>query len=549
MKQTKPQKSHTEQRVRSDQPQPQNDILSSEAALRVISSKISREMRFAFLAAVVAGLIAHLYFFTNNIPNSDQITNSPYHTQHSWDLALGRWAINYADKLGTCFTLPWVTGLLCLFFIGLVSALLINLFQVKSRLNIILISAMIAVAPTISISFSYSFMADIYMISYFFAVLAVFCADRYKTIGIISGAILIACSMGLYQAYIGVTITLCIILLIVKLLMQEQDLRTLFFYGLRLLLTGILGVVLYFMILWAHLSYHHISLADYRGVNNMGQVKISELPSLFIQCYQYFFDVFFTNYIFNNTPFQITTYSVLFAIILGLIIYQAVRKKINRGAAAVLGILVLLLPFAVGVMKLLAPETDVSPLMAPQIPLFLILPLLLLELPNVAGKQSFKQVMSWLAAVSCFILVFGYWELDNIMYLSLQLQYERTYSISLRILDRIEQLPGYNHNLKLAVIGDLPSENYPQTGSSEDAVLKGYPQTDKEILPYRTISSSWNKFMRDYLGADIADIGWETNDAEIKKIKDSSDFKNMKEFPSADSTKIMNGVIVVKLSS
>ena len=71
-----------------------------------------------------------------------------------------------------------------------------------------------------------------------------------------------------------------------------------------------------------------------------------------------------------------------------------------------------------------------------------------------------------MALFAVWILVFNYGVSDNIGYSNLEKKYEKTYAYCVRLLDRIEQTPGYYQGIPVAVVGvigyDELSRRYPE---------------------------------------------------------------------------------------
>lgn len=546
-----------------------NTLASPEDILVLIKSKISKETSLAFLSAVIIGLIVHLYFFMNNLPHADSLIARTYHPGHAWDIATGRWAWQFLDNLDTYFTLPWVTGMICLFSIGLVSALLVRLFNLQQKFDILLLSAVVVTFPAVTIAFCQIQVVNCFMISYFLSVFAVYCLVQFKKTGILLSSVSIALSLANYQAYIGVTILLYNILLIQELL-RGTELKKLLCKGLRYLLSGVIGVTLYFISFKVSLELSHLTLPDWRGINTIGQIKLSEIPSLILQTYQYFFNYVFTDQIHYNPWCLVVLYAVICTTILGFILFEIITKKIYRHKAdfIVLFMLLLLLPFSVAIWRFLAPRTPMSISMIPQYSLFLFLPIVLSEIKpsdevksandNNNRKRALKSanggktkglnqrmVLKWASVVACCLISYHYYLLDNIAYQNLNLQYQKTYAVAVRIVDRIEQQPNYSNQTKLAVLGGLPSANYPITNEPQAKELKGLDLPAMNNFVYMDSSYSWYSLFYDYLGVSF--IG-SADQNEQNQIKATNEFKGMGCFPAANSVKIINGFTVVKLS-
>ena len=88
-------------------------MTSPAQAFRTIHGKIRREWRIAFLSCFVTGLLTHLPVLLSDIPNHDGLA-SMYFDQNM--ITSGRWFLSVACGFSSYYTIPWVIGLLGLFF-------------------------------------------------------------------------------------------------------------------------------------------------------------------------------------------------------------------------------------------------------------------------------------------------------------------------------------------------------------------------------------------------------------------------------------------------
>ena len=93
-----------------------------------------------------------------------------------------------------------------------------------------------------------------------------------QAVGVAS--LMCACSLGIYQAYFPLTISLFVILLIQEILKYGSKLGKVFLKGILFLATLILSLLLYFIFLKVFLKYYQVSLNNYQGINEMGKCLI-----------------------------------------------------------------------------------------------------------------------------------------------------------------------------------------------------------------------------------------------------------------------------------
>lgn len=517
-------------------------IDSPQNILQIFKKKLSREDKVAFISTIIVGILTHIYLFTNNIFNSDGVLTGPYQSGYMWELSIGRWALEYFGRIGTGFTLPIVIGTISIICLGAISCLITNLFHLKESINIILVSCIIVTFPSITATFGFVFTADVYMISYLLSVLSLYIVERNKNLkGIAIGAIILSISMGIYQAYIGVSIMLVVILLILSLLNNnniKKTLQNLFIY----FIYGVLGTGVYFIILKIFLKIKNTTLASYRGIDEIGKITLGSLPSIIKSIYKYFYEFLFTRNIYYNSKLRMLLYALIILSILSLICIVIIKNKIYKNyiSAVFIFILLLSIPIIAAIMKILAPNTNISMLMIPQFALVFVLPVILLEKVDCKNINLIK----WITTVTCILLAFNYYLLDNVAYLNLQLQYEKAYSIANRITERIEMNEEYVPGMKVAIIGGLNNGNYQSVIPAEKEVLKGIDCIDYDYPFYDNETRSLTNFINNYIGVNLQ----ETSREEIDSIRQKEEFKNMKNFPDKESVKVIDNNMVIKLS-
>ena len=187
-------------------------VILPEKIIDKLKNNILLQWKICFISAVVVGLITHLYKITNWLPNWDSLVFR-YDAQNM--LSMGRWFLPVVSAISSFYDLPWVTGLMAILFHALGAVAIVGIFKVKKTVTACLIGAMVVSFPTVTSVMMYNYVADAYAFSFLLSVLAVLFLTREKPKYLIS-VILIALSVGIYQAYITVTIMLLLCFLIVK---------------------------------------------------------------------------------------------------------------------------------------------------------------------------------------------------------------------------------------------------------------------------------------------------------------------------------------------
>ena len=147
--------------------------------------------------------------------------------------------------------------------------------------------------------------------------------------------------------------------------------------------------------------------------------------------------------------------------------------------------------------------------------------------------------MQWAALAATVILVFNYGVSDNIGYSNLEKKYEKTYAYCVRLLDRIEQTPGYYQGIPIALVGVIGYDEFPTTDIT-GKVTDGMIGLSGDYLIYK--GADYQSFLQNYLGATLNFLDPDT----VGEIYMTQEYIDMDTFPGADSTKVVDGILYVK---
>ncbi|MBR1772205.1 MAG: glucosyltransferase domain-containing protein [Lachnospiraceae bacterium] len=514
--------------------------------------KIKKEYRTAFIAAFVIGLLIHFPAMLMDIPNHDGL-DSLYFDQNM--ITSGRWFLTVACGFSSYFTLPWVIGLLGLVFLGLAAAALTALWELSDTVSIVLVCGLLVSFPALASTFAYVFTLDGYMLALLLAVLAVLCTKKWKK-GFLAGAVCLAFSMGTYQAYLPFAILLCIyeVLLIC---MGERGTAAAKAAGditlsakikavLPYLYMGVLGVACYYGLLQLLLLIQGKELVPYQGMDQMAAGSGFSLATI-VGLYRDFAS--FTlkgNVVFHSGLSLACCAALVLALALALV-GQALQRKWwkNPFFFVIMAMTLLVIPPAANVILVISPEVTYHLLMRYQWVLFPMMMTAFVSrcaaLVSGGSKQSASmgRLAQWIGCAAAFVLVFHYAVTDNIGYSNLQKRYEKTYAYCVRLLDRIEQTPGYYQGIPIAMVGVVGYNPFPVTDITLP-VTSNMIGLNGDTLLYT--GENYEVFIRNYLGASLNMMTPE----EMQDIYFSEEYIEMESFPAPSSVQVVDGVMYVK---
>lgn len=497
---------------------------------------IKSEWKLAFMAAVVIGLMVHLPMMLSDIPNHDGL-DSMYFDQNM--ITSGRWFLMVACGFSSYYTLPWLIGVIALLWLGVTAALLVEFLEVKDRVTIVLISGLLVTFPALASTFAYVFTMDGYMLALMLAVAAVVCVKKLKY-GFLPGAVCLAFSLGTYQSYLAFTVILCIYG-ILMLALENGTVKDKFKKALQYLYMGILGVVLYYGILQVLLKLQGKVLDTYQGINSMesGILSggVSSLLSTILNMYRDFFAFTINGNVLVNNTWSMAAFTLLALLTMFVLLWMTLQKGWWKKLWfwCLLLLAAVGLPVATNIILLITPNVTYHLLMRYQWVLYLILPISFIS--RYGRKEDVTA--SWGVLLAGVVLAGNFAVTDNIAYSNLQKRYEKTYAYCIRLLDRIEQTPGYYQGIPIAMIGVVGDESYPLTDIT-GKVTSNMIGMNGDVLLYT--GDNYKRFIKHYLGADLNILPAEV----MEEIYYSEEYRAMDSFPGENSTQVVDGILYVK---
>ena len=235
------------------------------------------------MACFVSGYLVHLFAFTNIIPNSDGLSRvfDPQQMTVS-----GRWFLHYASALNSFTQMPALIGFFLYGFSGSGGGGHCERAGDAQPVSGRSAGVSMAAFPCMGYTFLYMFTASAYCLAIFLAVLAVAMAKKGWRWAV-AGSLLLALSMGIYQAYAAVAVALSVLLILKRCLSHRAQCKETAVLGVRLLAFLAVGAVAYYVILQVFLKVKGLELLEYLGMSQAGSgYPIAQLPSLLLSAYK-----------------------------------------------------------------------------------------------------------------------------------------------------------------------------------------------------------------------------------------------------------------------
>ena len=514
------------------------ELYSPTDSVKLIKNKIGSTGVAAFFTTLVVGILTHMPALVSEIPNHDGL-QSMYFDQNM--ITSGRFFLGLACGISSYYYIPWLTGILAIFYLSIASILLIKVLNVKNPLIAGLMGALLVTFPVIASDFAYVFTMDGYLLGVLLAILSVYLVKNFKY-GFIFGGVALSLSMGIYQAYLPLAIILSMYMVMVRLFEESDDsVSKRITDSLKYLYMGVIGAGLYYLLLNILLKIQGKELDTYQGIDSLGATGGFDLIKTLKSMVSDF--VIFSlkgNVLFNNGVTACIFICFMLVSIVSLIALVIKRKLYkNIFFYIALAVFVLIMPLACNVIFVISPEVNYHLLMRYQWVLLYIIGLSLADKTlNLYSFGNMRAGLLWAVLFSSVLASFSFAVQDNIAYSNLHKKYEKTYSYAVRLLDRMETTEGYYPGIPVYMIGVIGDKNYPVTDITGQ-VTESMIGLNGDFLIYQP--ENYALFFKYYLGTEVNFV-----DINEYRIYFEDWYQEMPSFPMTGSVVIKDGIMIVK---
>ncbi len=505
------------------------------------------DRRRTFLTAVAAafslGLAAHAFRYFNFMVTHDSVMI--HQSDAAWQISLGRFLQPVYLLLRGELCAPFLIGLLSLVYIALAGFVVIRMLRLRSRWAMVLACGVLAANTTVTLTNATYFpWADINMAALLLGVCAVWLFQRYRY-GFLPGAVLVTLSVALYQSYFQAAIILLMIVLVARLLDGEKYQRVLL-AGLKGLAMLLIGLGLYYCAFRSVLYLTGISAFDgYNGIANV--LDFSSVPFVRLLCETYLYGIrYFVGPIAVRPLLMTAVNALLFVGAAGGLVLLMIRRRLSAGAILVTCAVVALMPLGMNAVYFLSKGTF-HELMVYSFFFLYVFALMIFDrcadsLPQ-AGKRGSGRLLLIVGCVLVSTVLTDSIIYANQAYMSRQLVYEESAAVMTRVLDRIEQTDGYvPGETPVALIGELNSSPlFAERDGFEQISSIGVGMGYRAVLTY---SDTVRWYFEQVLGYPIRILEGE----ELATLASLPEVAAMPAFPAADSCRVIDGTVVVRLA-
>ena len=464
---------------------------------RILAFLRSPQTRACLLATAIFGTLSYLYLFVNNINNNDMIVCLP--EGYGTGLSSGRWGLyllgEVTRRVWGVYNVPVFNGVIALLLLAFASAVLVRVLELKYRGLCFALAAITAVFAPIGSLMFFGFTAHYYALAILLMAVSAYLLKERRWTAFLGGTLLAACSLGIYQAYFPFLASVLLLTLLGSCLRRETTAKAVFLDALRMLAALILSYLLYALILKIFLAWRHVTLSDYQGIDQMGQLR--DLPKLLVDTYRRFFLLPFRNLGgVNATRLVRVAMAVLF--LCSVAALPLFRRERRVGKILLACLFLLLLPLAANAILLLSGGSAIYTRMCFGLIAVFYLPLL------IAQRLPFRKPAWEKAAVIavCLIVLLSaanyVWQ-NNGNYQAAYYANRKTENYFSAMFTRIRSLDGYRSDMDIVLVGDRITDekfydNYYGTPFRYSAFI-GAPE---QINEYSRMS-----FLANYYGISV----------------------------------------------
>ncbi len=500
---------------------------------KIKSIVFSNKIKTIILSTLIFMIIAHGFCYMNVLFSHDSIRT--FFWTKADTIGIGRYLLPLLLIIRGKYYPPLLIGFLTYLFMVAIIILLVDLFSIKKKTSIILLSGIMTTACTLTLlNATYIDFSDMYVLALLLSTIGAYLWRNYKY-GFIFAIIPVFLTLPIYQPYICF-FTGIVILILIKDIIEKMKTKKIIIDSITALVTFVSSMLLYALSLKIVNALFHIELRSaYNSVNDIGSFTgLNQIISLFVGTYKQFFD-----YIMNPSTYYIVLISIFNIILIVIAICICIRKVLkckDKIVRLVMFLLfTLLLPFALNFIYLLGKGVE-HQLMIYSLFLLYVFVIMLAEITKMK-KGAFSVLVMILLSITIFSNIIY----SNKIYLVKDLNVKTTLTTVNRIIDRIEQIDGYEvGKTKVAFIGTLNSGSLFMP--RKDIKIEDVGIYDNFGLTYYR---TYQVFFENYLAYPINIISEE----EVEAIKRKEEIANMPCYPNKESIQFVGDILIIKLSN
>lgn len=494
-----------------------------------------RKYRWSIVGALSGGLLAYLFAFVNKLPNFDDVV---WMFVKGADLVSGRWGLIPLSLVFPDYSMPWIYGILSLLILAAGCCTVTEIFRIRTPLLQVLLSAAIVCFPSQIATFTYMFTASAYAVAFTLSVLAVRFLQMENRWGIPAALACLVYAVSIYQAYVAITSTLLILLLVQALLQDRESAGVLLRRGVGYVIFLGAAMAVYWGITKLLWQITGTGMGDYASY--AFSVTPESLLEGFRLAYRSFGEVL--RYGVNGLmpTFASRILHILCFLAVGLEAVLWMLRSRDPCRILLMLFLLLILPLSLNCVYLfIAPDAIHTLVLYSYAMLYVLFALVAesrlkegwkpLALLRQLGREGLVLAMAVITVINIYIA--------NEAYLNMHLAYENTYSVTNSVISMVQALPDYTREEPVAILGQYePPEYYREHFARLDRLVA--------TCGIKASDYSAEAFWQHYCGYPAVFA----TKKQRQELMQTEDYARMPSWPDAGCVRRIGDVIAVKFS-
>lgn len=509
----------------------------------------SGNRKYAFLSAFIAGILTYSVLMIRQPVAADPVLFMDWFVPEDWFLySQGRWTMRILACFRGFLIEPVLCSLITIATIAALAAIVVDLFEIKNVLWVIISSIGIVVHPYFANTLMYYFMTGtpVYL---FMSIPFWICYRSRMPVfwRILLAALMLTIALGSYQPSISFMTMLPVLMLILDIVSMKDRKVVWTRFGCALI-SCLLSCIAY-MVIWKVLCKLN-NISDFYGGADTYTISntLINLPQIIVEIYQNFFSFFFQDSIVHNTYwYRDIIFCIVFALVGVNLCLYFVHNKRNKGIKIKDIIFCLaaisIIPLAAMSICLIVTKYDFYLMMAHAF--VLIVPLFCKLMEQDCGRRMWKMIYQW-AGLFCMVWIVWTYALSDIAgFIALHQTTTQTKDIASRVLIRLEDHEDFSYDMPVCFIGQPDDTCY----NIDDNIVKASPGStflQQGVFPgIWENSDGWGLYIYRYCGVKLNYYSNGMQD-RIRKLATTDAFTSRPCFPAEDSIGLIDGVMVVK---
>ncbi len=461
-----------------------------------------------------------------------------------------KWLTPLMDYLDLGYNLPWLAGILATFAMVIVVYCLVEILNIKKWWAIALVAGICSTNSCIISQHQYTGGFFVGPIALMFSTLALLISYK-SNFGfkkkLVLASICIACSSGIYGAYVSI-VPVIMIYMIARGILNGKTARECW----RNLLLSVIcfggGMVLYYVILRLLIYTGNQNIQSYMGEDNLKSVTgifsmASSVPKAYIELCRYYLGL--TDYL-PRRLINIQQLIIVSGIIIGIAIiverWKSIKDKLSN--VILLLLLAIALPGCINLIYILS-SGNVHYLMIFSYCIPLLICIKEVEYFVVLFKSEKVKVGCYSIVVLFIGMIYFSVVMANAIYVHYGVMLSEATSICDRLLERIEETDGFSGNEEIILYGSFINNDYFRANEATDSELLGafIGPSNKTNVNAICWASLLRRYMKNIYNCSLDIYLW----GEIESDNDVSFIEEMSLFPADGSIKRINNKIYVRL--